>query len=75
MKVWVTPSGKQSRSTEVLADSEENLGLVMLEVDDECQLLLQDLLFVPLTLLYLAHAETVTITILNRTKRLDLIES
>ena len=45
----------------MLADSEENLGLVMLEVDDECQLLLQDLLFVPLTLLYLAHAETVTI--------------
>lgn len=49
MKVWVTPSGKQSRSTEVLADGEENLELVVLEVDDEYQLLLQALLFVPLT--------------------------
>lgn len=51
MKFWIIPSGKQSRSIEVLAECEKNLGLVLLEVDEDCQLLFQDLLFVPLSLL------------------------
>ena len=40
MKFWVTPSGKQSGSAEVLADGEENLGFVVLEGEDENQVVL-----------------------------------
>lgn len=65
MKFWVIPSGKQSGSAEALADGEENLGLTVLEGEDEHQLAL-DLLFVPLTLLYLVHAEIVAIHYLKQ---------
>lgn len=40
MKFWVTPSGKQPGSIEVLARGEENLGLVVLVGEDEYQLVL-----------------------------------
>lgn len=61
MKFWVTPSGKLSGSTEVLADGEENQGLTVLEGEDEYQLVLEDLPFVPLTLLYLVREEIAAI--------------
>lgn len=38
-----------------------DLGWAVLEEEDECQLLLRDLLFVSLTLLHLVHAEIVAL--------------
>lgn len=66
MKFWVTPSGKLSGSTEVLADGEENQGLTVLEGEDEYQLVLEDLPFVPLTLLYLVHEEIAAVHCLKQ---------
>lgn len=74
MKFWITPSGKQSRLTEVLAECEKNLGLVLLKVDEDCQLLFQDLLFYYVSCT--EHMQRLWLfTTLKRTKKLDLIES